>query len=244
MANEELETAMGSLTPWEGLRAKRTYESGSITTTVRRVCKECNGGWMGRLEGTAESVLAPLIFMGVDKRRAIPPATKPVVLTPESQRLLTTWALKTAFVADCVYPERSLAGYLPSDFHIHNKPPRDCLVSIAAPGTPNMIFATRFFRCRVRLSNFVTTDGIIVSNSESIEQPGVLVSLGMFRLMVQVLFFDGRGFRASASCNEERRIECIWPARGEDVAWPPAGEILSVASASSLVEQHPHLRQR
>jgi len=40
----------------------RTYQAGAFSLEVKRVCQEeCNGGWMSRLERTAQPLLQPML---------------------------------------------------------------------------------------------------------------------------------------------------------------------------------------
>ncbi|TDD55429.1 hypothetical protein E1263_26115 [Kribbella antibiotica] len=48
------------------------------------VCRDCNGGWMSRLESDAKAILAPFIFSGTTTR-----------LSAEDLRTLTIWATKS-----------------------------------------------------------------------------------------------------------------------------------------------------
>lgn len=61
----------------------------SVTSKVKVVCKrECNNGWMSRLEGDVKPVMLPLIY-GEQKR-----------LQAKEQQLLSFWAAKTAMMAE------------------------------------------------------------------------------------------------------------------------------------------------
>jgi hypothetical protein len=53
-------------------------------SALRKVCAECNSGWMSRLENEAQPLLIPLI------------AGEAIRLTPASRSVLMRWALKTA----------------------------------------------------------------------------------------------------------------------------------------------------
>jgi hypothetical protein len=55
--------------------------------TVRAVCSDCNGGWMSGLEGDRRRVLSPMI------------RGMAVQLGADTQKLIATWALKTALMA-------------------------------------------------------------------------------------------------------------------------------------------------
>jgi hypothetical protein len=52
----------------------------------RAFCRDCNGGWMSRLEERVQPVLEPLAL------------GKPVILSLEDQEVLSFWATKTGLV--------------------------------------------------------------------------------------------------------------------------------------------------
>jgi hypothetical protein len=60
------------------------WSARDIDAVARRVCTGCNGGWMSRLEESAEPILTPLV-LGTGS-----------VVTRSQQRTLATWATKTA----------------------------------------------------------------------------------------------------------------------------------------------------
>lgn len=68
-------------------RVPRRWTSTPFTATVRAVCDDCNHGWMSGLEGAAKPILTPLI-LGETKD-----------LSADDQRLIATWAFKTALVS-------------------------------------------------------------------------------------------------------------------------------------------------
>jgi hypothetical protein len=40
----------------------RTFRGRTFGLQLRKVCRSCNGGWMGRLESQAKPVLTPMIL--------------------------------------------------------------------------------------------------------------------------------------------------------------------------------------
>jgi hypothetical protein len=59
-----------------------------LDAQVRRVCQNCNGGWMSRLEAQAKPLLEPM-FDG-----------KPKTLGPDEQVVLAAWTVKTLMMLD------------------------------------------------------------------------------------------------------------------------------------------------
>jgi hypothetical protein len=81
--------------PWRGgglpLRhttSRGTWETNALSFTVKRVCRECNHGWMETdIEAPARPILTPMI------------QGRPSSLTPEEQQRVATWAVKTHMMA-------------------------------------------------------------------------------------------------------------------------------------------------
>jgi hypothetical protein len=75
---------------------RRSWQSvGSFGTTVKQVCKACNGGWMSMLENLAIPILSPLI--------------KPTgmrQLVPDEQVVVASWLWKLAIVHEALNPVR------------------------------------------------------------------------------------------------------------------------------------------
>ncbi len=63
-------------------------EHGLNRYATRQVCFRCNGGWMSRLENQAK----PLILSLMKGERSV------LVLTDDERRILSRWAVKTAFL--------------------------------------------------------------------------------------------------------------------------------------------------
>ena len=70
----------------------KEYPSALFAHTVKAVCQRCNNGWMADLEARAERILAPLL------------RGEPTALHPRHQKVLATWAVKTALVMSHLRP--------------------------------------------------------------------------------------------------------------------------------------------
>lgn len=66
----------------------RQWLTGDTATRIGNVCKECNNGWMCRLEEEVIPILTPMIFGTA------------VTLTTTQQERITTWLTKSAMVFD------------------------------------------------------------------------------------------------------------------------------------------------
>ena len=70
-----------------------TSKQGSVLTTrVREVCRECNGGWMSRLEMEAQPLLRRLWAPSYPLGRT--------VLSASDARAVAAWAVKTAWIRE------------------------------------------------------------------------------------------------------------------------------------------------
>jgi hypothetical protein len=65
---------------------------------VRRVCEECNTGWMHELEEVARPVLLPLM------------AGRRTALAPIEQEVIAVWAIKTALMCEFIHPRTRSAS--------------------------------------------------------------------------------------------------------------------------------------
>ena len=68
------------------------------------ICEECNSVWLSRLERAVKPLLAPMAV-----------SASPATLSPASQKLLATWAVKTVLLLELafrqMYPARQAEGY-------------------------------------------------------------------------------------------------------------------------------------
>ncbi len=106
------------------------------------VCKECNGGWMSRLEAVAQLVI-PGLIEGKSKR-----------LAAFDQLILSTWMAKTSLTFDAACEPRLIPGHLGSEvFYRTGYPlfPSDVVISHDADHVPegSLAFAKRAVSSRV-----------------------------------------------------------------------------------------------
>jgi len=72
----------------ETLRGPATFETDAYAVTVKRVCRECNHGWMEREVEKPNQTLLPPMFRG-----------EQISLTSAEQQHVATWAFKTHLMA-------------------------------------------------------------------------------------------------------------------------------------------------
>jgi hypothetical protein len=73
---------------------RRTKQSSRLAIITRSVCRECNTGWMSRLEAKAQPLLTP------------PIQGQPVSWSAAEQETVAAWTLKTAIALDSSHEER------------------------------------------------------------------------------------------------------------------------------------------
>lgn len=74
----------------------RSRYIGDIDVQVKRVCRECNGGWMSELESGVQKSLTQMIRDNF------------TVMTPGIQHRLAAWSAKTAFMLQYTEPRRDV----------------------------------------------------------------------------------------------------------------------------------------
>lgn len=94
----------------------RVWPSSSFQATVRKVCSNCNSGWLSELEGRTKALLESLM-MGGER-----------LLNSAEQTRLAFWCVKTAIVMDAAQPKPGVpanhaqhicsAGALPANYVI------------------------------------------------------------------------------------------------------------------------------
>jgi len=110
----------------------------TINLKTRAPCKQCNNGWMSRIEEEAKPLLSP-IFAG-----------QPARWSADDQAKIARWAFKTALMIDCSSPASRVApaehfSYLPR----RQMPPQSVLIYLAkhfpAPGeAANLVLASSY----------------------------------------------------------------------------------------------------
>lgn len=75
----------------------RPFPATVFQQQVRVVCKPCNEGWMGSLEGAVKDFLGPMLHDG-----------QPTTLSRAQQQTLATWAVKTAIMMDQLHPNEAI----------------------------------------------------------------------------------------------------------------------------------------
>lgn len=183
------ETEDGFLSQWDGPM---------LNATVKRVCGECNGGWMRQ----ADAALDPLIGRMMHGHA--------VELTPERQKLLASWATRVALL----YRFRRKPPSPPSPERLqwlfrHREPPPETDVWLAVYELPN---ATRY------QSGLLS----VIRSEDGMHVDGELATILVGHLVLQVLDLPNRGNITLHVPPADQRFDVqIWPPSPLILLWPP-----------------------
>ena len=207
--------ATGPTKMWRGSDHRHIRTDTGLAVVLRRaVCSGCNSGWLASLEDRVNHVLAPAL------------TGNHVVLTPESQRVVATWAVGRALVLELAMAGFNKVTFAPtSNCHWlfeHRDDP------IPPPGAHVWLAAVD-----ARLG---TADALVawVKRGWSADvrrepdQPwAYFMTFSAGYLVVQVAGQEletgddvdpSRVMRPDALINT---VRLIWPARTDLIAWPP-----------------------
>ena len=193
-----------------------------LTWILRRsICRDCNTGWMATsLESAVKEYLLPAML------------GKPIVLEPAMQRVVATWAVKTALLFQMkAMADRQPRGFAPAsnlrwlyDHRDNPEPPPGSHVWLAAVD-----------------AQLGTVDSHVGWHNATTSTPPLdmelyLVSFSVGYLVFQVFGQDFREPDHHAVTGEPLRdvllpqpvltyMRRIWPARTEVITWPPLGRL-------------------
>jgi hypothetical protein len=94
--------ATGPTKMWRGRDRRHIRTDTGLSVVLRKaVCSSCNTGWLASLEDRVDRLLTPAL------------TGNPVVLTPESQRVVASWAVGRALVLELAMAPFSKVAYAP-----------------------------------------------------------------------------------------------------------------------------------
>lgn len=93
----------------------REFTQRDFEIQVKKVCEDCNGGWMSQMEAAVKPVLTPMIK-----------GEHPVLVSAADQELLTAWATKTAMTMEFAPTAQRAIPQVHRDYiqQTHRAPPR------------------------------------------------------------------------------------------------------------------------
>lgn len=165
-----------------------------LGATVRKVCSDCNSGWMGDLENHAKPHLTPLI---------IDPEFR-VVLSAEARVALAAWALKTVMVMEHSSGRKRMC-YTPDD--------RATFRETLTPPDNVYIWMAQYLG---RVDGQSSTHHLIFGNKTR----GQCATFTIKHLGFQV-FALPEGHTVEQNPLWDSSALPLWPADAEDLLWPP-----------------------
>lgn len=165
-----------------------------IPVVTNSVCRLCNNTWLSVLENDTRPILEPMLF--ADR----------AALNPDEQRILATWAFKTALMLDLAGDQQIAVGFH-REFAIARQPPRDALVWIGGYMGPMAV---------------VALEQALQLGAPDDELPKALVStFTVGRCLFQVAqHFTRGGWELKDTRPIARGLHRIWQPRGWAVEWP------------------------
>ena len=203
--------------PYKVSRLGTGWDAPKIDMTVKRVCRQiCNAGWMGQMEDGIQPILTPMILGNV----------KSLALSQEERRLLACWALKTALMADFMYPTPLIPSPWYSGFFTHRHPPDQCVIWTTAYGGGSA--AVHLHRAPAEL--LTSPDNKMLAPQKTY---GFLVTFNIFRVVFQVLGSDG-DYLPPRTSPTDAHTHRLWPSHRGPLNWPPHGRALSDTALSAF----------
>jgi len=176
---------------------------GSFEIVVRQVCAGCNNGWLHDLERAFRAVMEPVLGKG----------TSPIALSPGSQLVVATWAVKTWFLFELARPDevggRTLNGRpILHELCVRSRPPSTIGVWMGAVAG------------RVKDQVSVHVQPVVDGAGGFVGVLGVL-QIGPLLLLIYI----ARGTEDDASTFHlgvrSTSFEQIWPHQIKEIRWPP-----------------------
>jgi hypothetical protein len=215
---------------YKGIKFEATHDgkkrvSNVVDAVVKRVCKTCNEGWMGRIEEAAKPILLPMIF-----------GEKPLLaLSPADQTIVATWALKTALMSDFF----SRTSAYPLSVHRRlfdmRRPGANCRVMIAAYGGRDLKLATYSSPIKVTTQEHFNSVGVI--QRSPVAMTGGTSTARLLHLILQVIVFERDDLPVPIARNPVAFDRVIWPPDTIAVDWPPSGESLDESAVLAYAER-------
>jgi hypothetical protein len=175
-----------------------TYRVDSLEMTVQ-ICERCNMRWLSVLERDVQPILAPMI------------RGQEVTLRADEQRLLATWAAKTAFMLDL----GSDAPIIPTGFYYEFR-------QLRAPLSSQIVWLGAYLGRKKAI--WAEHRPLLLSRDTDSCPNGFVSTFSVFRVVFQVV---GHFTRGQATLRDSRLMSrglwTITPASPHPRAWPRNG---------------------
>lgn len=187
------------------LREKRR-DGHLLTTKFRKVCVECNNGWISALENQVRPSLTKLIL------------GKAVALTADELTRISTWAAIVTIMAE--YTQVELRGIPPEDAHsiyAYRKPPTNWKIYLGDYS------GRQFAPCRYRHSSVVAIPkSDYEANGYRPSHPNAQSSTHVLGNLLILADRDPPGLDLVGIGADARQcLERAWPTRDLTLLWPP-----------------------
>lgn len=183
-----------------GLR--RQWAALAFDTAVNSVCRECNNGWMSRLEESAKPLLQPMIVGGPQH-----------TFDPREQELLAKWAMKTGLMVSLTVGATKIPAAHFDYLFRSQRPPDNFRIWIArcSRGQPAVFYLFQPFHFEKR-----TSDG------QTSRSDHYVFTLRLGELVLQGYGRDRPLPRFDIEHEPSHPfVTRIWPRRDQHVEWPP-----------------------
>jgi hypothetical protein len=174
---------------------------------VKFICKECNNGWMSRLEDQVKPILEPIFNH------------ETILISSQQQSILSAWAVKTAMVLEAIYSSK-FWFYLPVE--------RRFLMETLHPPALTYVWIAKCINptgCYSKASKLTGRTNDLTSNDT-----GYCSTIGFGPLALQVLsmrLLDSTPAESAIipTSQDERWSQatiCVWPIQMAKQRWPPS----------------------
>lgn len=212
-------------------RTVRPYVSLPLEQKVRYFCGSCNNGWMSALESKVAPILGPMVAEEKWTNLRLP-----------AQRLIATWAVKTAFVIHYLHPRtRRIPHSQYHRFYVEQQPLKSQMVWLGRRDSL-LDHTGRPLVAGSRVQEIGTVDRASHIPEEHIARQvaaGERVYRITFTLGHVVFVVFGHSFSGTIevglSPELSRMVVCIWPLRRR-TTWPPPDPIDLIGGLDGLHE--------
>lgn len=227
--DEVRQTYAGPMRVGADLRKKEGWSANKL---VRAVCRDCNSGWMNRLEAEARPYLTPLV------------EGRPVTLSPEAVEAVSRWiALKVMVCEHMDHDEYTTPAFDRRSFKNAGRIPPYFRIHLAECGEPLWSGLYERHAANLRWSNKSPPS---VATPRNIQ----VVSFGVGRLFINVIASREVARDEMLVHNDEGLFPVIHPYGDDWLCWPPkraltADEMGRIQGAiESLFRQDPRIKWR
>lgn len=185
-----------------------TWSKDELDVRTRRVCYDCNNGWMHDLEDDIKPLLSRMILGDL-----------PVTLDRDAQDLLCLWIAKTGMVLEFVHGK---PRHVPSEHHhwvyARREPPPQSFIRLGgyALEVPHGGEFSPLHSHPHPLTFQIRNGGGI----ETI--PAYTLTMRAGYLVMQIFGYEFRGHDSVITLNPDTRLAflVLWPRRSDSVVWP------------------------